>query len=217
MAEFRRALALIALVLSLPVFADLYRCVEGGHPVFRDRPCDGSSRIPPGSIPLGSVPQLPAPAQATTPTPSQGNVITGRVVSIADGDTLTLLDSARQQHKIRVSGIDAPEKVQAFGQRSKSNLAALAFDREASAECRKTDRYGRSICVVRVNGKDVGLEQIRNGMAWWYRQYAKDQTAQEREEYERAEFEAKAHRLGLWADKNPIEPWNWRRGTRLDE
>lgn len=216
MTEFRWAFALIAAALSLPAWADLYRCVEGGSTVFRDRPCDGSPRVPPGSISLGPPPQSPAPA-LSAPAAPQGNVITGRVVSIADGDTLTLLDSARQQHKIRVSGIDAPEKVQAFGQRSRSNLGALAFDREASAECRKTDRYGCSICVVRVNGKDVGLEQIRAGMAWWYRQYAKDQTAQEREDYEQADFEAKSHRVGLWADKNPVEPWNWRRGVRVEE
>ena len=146
--------------------------------------------------------------------PIYADTLTGRVVSIADGDTLTLLDATNQQHKIRLSGIDAPEKTQDFGQKSKSHLSAMAFSKSATAECRKRDRYQREICVVFVEGKDVGLEQIRQGMAWWYQQYAKDQTAQERTDYGQAEFNAKIHRYGLWNSKNPTPPWEWRQGMR---
>ena len=140
--------------------------------------------------------------------------ITGRIVAVADGDTLTLLDRSFVEHKIRLSGIDAPEKKQAFGQRAKAKLSANAYGLQAEADCLKTDRYGRNICVVRVNGRDVGLEQIRAGMAWWYRQYARDQTLQEQRVYEDAEEQAKSAKRGLWIDKEPIPPWEWRRTSK---
>lgn len=90
------------------------------------------------------------------------------LVAIADGDTLTLLDSSKTQHRIRIDGIDAPEKGQAFGQRSKQSLSDLAFNRNAVAECHKVDRYRRDVCKVIVDGIDVGLEQVRRGLAWHY-------------------------------------------------
>ncbi len=136
--------------------------------------------------------------------------LTGRVVAIADGDTLTLLDVANRQHHIRLMGIDAPEKAQQFGNRSRTALGARAFGKDAVAECGKRDRYGREVCKIIVDSVDINLEQIRAGMAWWYRQYAKEQTPGDREEYELAEFQAKSHRQGLWADKNPVPPWEWR-------
>lgn len=140
----------------------------------------------------------------------------GRIVAIADGDTLTLLDTANRRHKIRLAGIDAPEKRQGFGERAKANLSALAFNQEAIADCPKRDRYRREICVVMIAGRDIGLEQISVGMAWWYRQYAREQTAPQRADYEAAEFMAKAGRLGLWADENPTPPWEWRRAMQKD-
>ena len=144
---------------------------------------------------------------------AHAEIITGRVVGIADGDTLTLLDATNQQHKIRLAGIDAPEKNQDFGQKSKTSLSAMTFNQPAKADCRKRDRFQREICVVFVEGKDVGLEQVRAGMAWWYRQYAKEQTAQERADYEQAELMAKLHRYGLWDSKNSTPPWDWRHGN----
>ena len=93
-------------------------------------------------------------------------------------------------------------------------LGAGSYGLQAEADCRKNDRYGRNICVVRVNGRDVGLEQIRAGMAWWYRQYARDQTLQEQRVYEDAEEQAKSAKRGLWTDKEPIPPWEWRRTSK---
>lgn len=145
---------------------------------------------------------------------AQAETLLGRVIAIADGDTLTILDAANQSHKIRLAGIDSPEKKQAFGLRAKTNLSSLAFGKSASADCRKRDRYQRQICVVRVAGQDVGLAQIRTGLAWWYRQYAREQTALERMAYEQAEMDARARRLGLWADKEPLPPWDWRHQKR---
>jgi endonuclease YncB( thermonuclease family) len=93
--------------------------------------------------------------------------IAGRVVSVADGDTLTILDADKQRHVIRLDGIDAPEKGQAFGQASKRHLSALAFDREAEAECHKVDRYGRRVCSVVVAGVDVCLEVQEQSHDGW--------------------------------------------------
>jgi endonuclease YncB( thermonuclease family) len=114
----------------------------------------------------------------------------GRVVSIADGDTLTILDTSNQQHRIRLNGVDAPEKAQAFGNVSKQNLARLAFGRGAVADCPKVDRYGRQVCLLRVDGIDVGLAQVEAGLTWWYRKYAKEQSPQDRATYAAVEQEA---------------------------
>jgi endonuclease YncB( thermonuclease family) len=143
---------------------------------------------------------------------SAGTLI-GSVIGITDGDTLTLLVD-RQAYKVRIASIDAPEKRQAWGEKSKSNLRRLAFNHEAVAECPKVDRWGRQICKVTVNTVDIGLEQIKHGMAWWYRKYAKEQSADGQSAYESSELMAKMRRLGLWADTNPVPPWDFRNGNR---
>jgi endonuclease YncB( thermonuclease family) len=84
---------------------------------------------------------------------------------VADGDTITLLDSNRQQHRIRLAGIDAPERAQPFGQRSKQHLSELAFGKDAKVECYKVDRNDRDVCIVYVDGKNIGLEQLDAGLA----------------------------------------------------
>lgn len=141
-------------------------------------------------------------------------VVEGVVVGVSDGDTMTILDDAKVQHKIRFAGIDAPEKGQAFGERSKQSLSALVFQKRVEARCHKRDRYGREVCAVFVGLRDAGLEQIRQGMAWHYKEYQHEQTAQDRLLYRDEEESAKARRLGLWKDAKPVPPWEWRRGDR---
>jgi endonuclease YncB( thermonuclease family) len=138
----------------------------------------------------------------------------GKVVGVADGDTLTLLDAQRQQHRIRLDGIDAPERSQPFGQRARQSLASLAHGREALADCPKTDRYGRAVCRVTVDGVDVGLEQVRRGLAWHYVRYAHEQSPQAQAEYARAEQQARGERSGLWSYRDPTPPWDYRRAAR---
>jgi endonuclease YncB( thermonuclease family) len=137
-------------------------------------------------------------------------VVEGRVVGVSDGDTITLLDRAKVQHRIRLSGIDAPEKGQAFGDRSKESLSRLVFDRPAGAHCHKKDRYGREVCKVMRGATDVNLEQLRAAMVRWYREYAKEQSAEDRASYAAEEEVAKATRSGLWRDAKPVPPWEWR-------
>ena len=150
-------------------------------------------------------------------------IAAGRVVAIADGDTLTLLDASSVQHRIRLAGIDAPEEGQAFGQRARENLSRLAFGREVRTECQKRDRYGREVCKVWVQPLecptcgltlDVGLAQLTQGLAWHYRKYEREQTPEDRGRYAFAEEEARMKKAGLWSEPSPVAPWDWRAPRR---
>ena len=149
--------------------------------------------------------------------------ITGKVVAVTDGDTIKVLDDDRVQHKIRLTGIDAPEKAQPFGNASRKHLASMVAGREVRVETLKKDRYGRVLGKVWVQpgdcpdcGKTLNANhaQILAGMAWWYQDYARDQSAEDRGRYESAVSEARKRKLGLWSEPDPIPPWAWRRGQR---
>lgn len=142
------------------------------------------------------------------------DLIIGRVVGVADGDTITILDNTNTQHKIRLAGIDAPEKKQAFGNVSKKTLSDLVFGRQVAVEWSKHDRYGRTVRRVIVNGMDVNLTQIKHGMAWFYTKYQKELPAQDRLNYTSAQDYAEKSLLGLWAESSPIPPWDFRNKRR---
>lgn len=136
--------------------------------------------------------------------------IVGDVVAVADGDTLTVLDGSKVQHKIRLAGIDAPEKKQAYGNRSKQSLSDLVFSRLVTAETDKRDRYGREVGKVTVDGIDANLEQIKRGMAWHYKQYEREQLPLDRALYADAEANARRSSVGLWSDVAATAPWEYR-------
>jgi endonuclease YncB( thermonuclease family) len=135
----------------------------------------------------------------------------GEVVGLADGDTLTVLDNDRQQHRVRLVGIDAPEKRQAFGERSRQHLSALVFRQEVAVDWKKRDRYGRILGVVRVRSVDVGQAQLRAGLAWHYKAYAREQPVEQRALYSDVELDARRARRGLWSEAAPTPPWEFRR------
>ena len=135
----------------------------------------------------------------------------GKVVHVADGDTITVLDANNTQHKIRMQGIDAPEKAQAFGQKSKQSLHQLVHSKQVLVEFQKKDRYGRAVGKVMLSGTDVCLEQIKLGMAWHYKQYESGQPKEDREIYALAELSARSQTIGLWKDKNLTSPWEFRK------
>jgi endonuclease YncB( thermonuclease family) len=137
--------------------------------------------------------------------------ISGRVVGVTDGDTLTILDTSDQQFKIRLSGIDAPEKRQPFGNRAKESLSEMVFSKQVVVEFHKEDRYRRKVGKVQHEGIDVNLEQVRRGMAWHYAAYEKEQAPADREAYARAEAEARAQSRGLWRQSTQSAPWEFRR------
>lgn len=140
--------------------------------------------------------------------------IEGRVVAVADGDTITVLDADKVQHKIRLAGIDAPEKNQAFGQRSKESLSELVFSKTVTVQTDKRDKYRREVGKVLVDGVDANLVQVQRGLAWHYKAYEREQSASDRKAYADAENEASAARHGLWADVEPVLPWEFRRTGR---
>lgn len=136
---------------------------------------------------------------------------TGRVVRIADGDTVTVLTTDQQQVKVRLAQIDAPERSQPFGNRSRQSLASLIFDRQVRIVIEDTDRYGRTVGRIHADNLDINAEQVRRGMAWVYRQYSDDPALLELEQ------QARNDRRGLWKDPSPIPPWQyWRKPKQTD-
>ena len=143
---------------------------------------------------------------------AQPQTITGKVVGVSDGDTITVLDAAKQQHKIRLDGIDAPESNQDYGSRAKQSLSDLVFGKTVTVTSAKRDRYGRIVGQVLCDGKSANIEQLRRGFAMFYRAYAKELRPGIAEAYELAENAAKSGKRGLWADPSPTPPWEFRRG-----
>jgi endonuclease YncB( thermonuclease family) len=149
--------------------------------------------------------------------------INGKVVAVTDGDTIKVLDENRQLHKVRLSGIDAPEKSQPFGNASRKHLISLVAGKDVRVETSKNDRYGRVLGKVWVKPRDcpgcgktlnANHAQILSGMAWWYQDYAKDQTLEDQGRYASAVKDARERKVGLWREPNPVPPWVWRRGQR---
>lgn len=127
------------------------------------------------------------------------------VVGVADGDTIHCLTAEKQQIRVRLAEIDAPESKQAFGNVSKQSLSGLVFDRDVNLSITDQDKYGRYVAHVFVDGKNVNLVQVQTGMAWVYRQYSRSP------EFADAESRARSARLGLWVDPQPVAPWLFRR------
>jgi len=133
--------------------------------------------------------------------------LSGKVVKIADGDTLTMLVAGNRQIKIRLAEIDTPESHQPYGQKAKQALAGLVFSRTITADVQTTDRYGRSVARVYAGTLDVNAELVRSGSAWVYRKYAKDRSLYE------LEAQAREDKKGLWAlpESERTPPWEWRK------
>jgi len=131
-----------------------------------------------------------------------------KVVGVHDGDSLTGLDDGRIQYKIRLQAIDAPELGQPFGQAAKRALSGKVFGRDVVVIPQTTDRFGRTVGRVLVAGRDAALEMLEEGMAWHYEQYDDEERLRE------AERAARAARKGLWQDRSPEPPWQWRKQGR---
>lgn len=155
--------------------------------------------------------------------PAAAETIACQVVRISDGDTLTCLTADKKQERIRLRGIDAPERKQPYGARSTQSLSDLTFGKTATVHWNSRDRWGRIIGAVWVEPADcvgcgptldAGRAQVALGMAWWFKRCAEQQPIEERHAYEFDETEARARLVGLWRDPQPIPPWDWRRGKR---
>jgi endonuclease YncB( thermonuclease family) len=135
----------------------------------------------------------------------------GKVIKVSDGDTITVLDSNNQKHKIRLKGIDAPESQQVYGDISTQSLSELVYDKEVLVTWDKKDKYYRILGKVIVDGRDVNYEQLKKGLAWYYKQYEKDLSDEDKKKYSEAEEWARNYTEGLWANSNSIPPWEYRR------
>lgn len=133
-----------------------------------------------------------------------------RVVKVTDGDTIHVLDQSTTRHKIRLSGIDAPERKQAFGRKSKENLSLMIARETIEVEYNKRDRYGRIIGKLIKDGQDINLLQIKNGFAWHYKYFQYEQSDIDRELYSAAEVEARKKAVGLWSAP-AVPPWDFRK------
>ncbi len=128
-----------------------------------------------------------------------------KVVKVTDGDTITVLDADKVQHKIRLEGIDAPESKQAFGTRSKEHLGDKVAGKEVTVQWEERDRYKRILGDVFIEDRHINREMVKDGFAWHFKRYSKSK------ELADAETEAREAKRGLWADKSPIPPWEFRR------
>ena len=149
-------------------------------------------------------------------TAASGAELVGRVVSVHDGDTATVLDAGHTQHKIRLAGIDAPELHQAFGRVSQRHLSNAIQGKTVVVHWTKHDKYGRIVGTILLDDHDVNLDQMRAGLAWHYKRYEREQLPAERVTYANAETEAHATHLGLWQDANPVPPWDYRKTMKAD-
>ena len=145
---------------------------------------------------------------------AQAETLLGKVIHVQDGDSITVLDETHTQHKIRLSGIDAPERRQAFGNVAKESLAEQVAGQSVAVEWDKVDRYGRKVGKVLLGGLDSNLVQVKRGLAWHYKKYEREQSPADRQSYAAAEAEARAAKLGLWRDAEPTPPWEFRRKGR---
>ena len=130
--------------------------------------------------------------------------LVGKVIKVSDGDTITLLTDDKVSHKIRLNDIDAPEKKQAFGNKSRDNLASYIAGEIVTVKYKSKDRYGRVLGTIYFDNLDINLQQVKNGYAWVYKQYSKNQT------YYQEEQKARDLKKGLWIEKEPIAPWEFR-------
>jgi endonuclease YncB( thermonuclease family) len=144
----------------------------------------------------------------------EADPISARVVGVTDGDNIRVFAPPQLFIKVRVEFIDAPEKGQPFGTRAKQAMSNLVFDRQVELYSHSTDRYGRLIAMVYMNGSDVGLELIKEGMAWPFDRYLGEASTELRQRYLDEAKYARESRLGLWSEPNPIKPWDWRHALR---
>lgn len=153
------------------------------------------------------------PGEATPPQ-SIASLLSGEVRTVHDGDTITIVDHTGAWHRIRLLGIDAPERGQDYTRTSRDHLVSLIAGKMASVYWRRRDSYGRILGRVFVAGEDVGLAQVHAGMAWYDDRHARELGPQQHQRYAAAQTQAQAARAGLWIYRQPMPPWEWARSRR---
>jgi endonuclease YncB( thermonuclease family) len=174
--------------------------------------------------PYGPVSAEP-PTNAGSDRAMRGDVYRGKVIRVADGDTVTVKTDNGATHKIRLHAVDAPELNQAGGEQSRRWLSQTVMNQAVKVLVSNTDRYKRHVAKLVLPGPaceaavcegdvDVNLAAVESGHAWWYREFARTQSPSDRALYEQAEQQARTNRMGLWQAPNPQAPWQWRADQR---
>ena len=140
-----------------------------------------------------------------------GKTIRGRVARISDGDTITVVTAGNKRQKVRLYGVDAPELHQAFGQKARTQLEKLIDGHDVNVEEVDIDDYGRVVGIVTIGGENLNLQMVKSGYAWVYSHFCRKSFCRD---WEREEAEARRARRGLWREKEPMPPWDWRRANR---
>jgi len=167
---------------------------------------------------LFAAPQISINAQQPSGALATANnvqlVIEGKVVSVHDGDTVTVVDQDSKKFNIRLQGIDAPELKQEFGAASQKNLSGMVLGKQVSILWNKVDKYRRTVGTIMLDGRDINIEQVKAGVAWHFKKYEDEQSPTERHTYAAAELSARAAKLGLWKNENPLPPGDWRQEVK---
>jgi len=160
-------------------------------------------------------------ARLSAAKPPAPPVVDGVSIDVQDGDSFVMRDDLGNRIRVRISGIDAPEKSQAFADRSRQHLRDLMRDARIRLEPVKVDVFGRTVARVWVlaedgkSGRDAGMAQIEAGLAWHFKRYSSEQQDRDAMRYAKAQRQAQADGLGLWRDPSPEPPWDFRtRGKR---
>lgn len=165
-----------------------------------------------------SAAQQASPAASQKPSVAVANkvqlVIEGKVINVHDGDTVTVLDQDNKKFHIRLQGIDAPELKQAFGSVSQQNLSRMVLGKQVTIFWSKIDKYRRTVGTIMLDGRDMNIEQVKEGLAWHFKKYEDEQPPEERRTYAAAEQSARAANLGLWKDQTPLAPGDWRQEVK---
>ncbi len=198
----------LAVALSLVVL--LFVCVA---PTGAQQKQRAGAKTPAQQPAMTPTPQQPAQMSAAKPALETPGVIQGKVINLGWGDSLTVLDAQSKQHRVRLLGIDAPEKEQNFGPAARQKLSALVFGKVVSVKYQKMDRNGRPFGKVLLGATDVNLEMLKAGLAWYYAN-DRDLPETDRPLYAGAEREARAAKRGLWQDETASPPWEFRQARK---
>jgi endonuclease YncB( thermonuclease family) len=155
-----------------------------------------------------------APTPATYTFGLEHVSIHGRVTGIVDGDTINVLILSKQQIRVRIAFIDAPEKGQPFGQRAKQVMSERLFGKDVKLRPHTIDRYGRLVARVLVDNQDAGFELVKQGLCWVYEQYMSEASPDIQASYQQAQAVAREQKFGLWSDPFPVPPWDWRKSEK---
>ncbi|HVF47804.1 MAG TPA: thermonuclease family protein [Pyrinomonadaceae bacterium] len=143
--------------------------------------------------------------------------VDGRVTSVIDGDTLIITTSGGKEVRLRLQGVNAPEREQPFGPEARQRLVAKVLNKDVRAEFTKVDNLKRVLAKVIFDGTDIGEEQLRDGFGWYYTHFANELSDEDRDTYKQAVNEAKTAGKGLWSDKSPVSPLSFRTANKIDE